>query len=77
MFALGAVGMSVAYAALNYLAPVNTATAGSGVSASEWNKMVSNFTTIDTKLAAVVPTGAVMAFNLASCPTGWSAANGA
>ena len=68
MFVLGAVGMSVAYAAMTYLTPVNTATAGSGVSSSEWNKMVANFTTVDTKLAAVVPTGAVMAFNLASCP---------
>lgn len=56
MFVLGAVGMSVAYAALNYLAPVNTATSGSGVSATEWNKMVSNFTTVDAKLEAVVPT---------------------
>lgn len=65
--------MSVAYAALNYLTPVGSATSGSGISASEWNKMVANFVIVDTKLEAVVPTGAVMAFNLASCPNGWSA----
>ncbi|MFZ3233121.1 MAG: hypothetical protein WA194_06480 [Patescibacteria group bacterium] len=48
------------------------------MSSAEWNKVVSNLGTIDSKLSTVsVPAGAVMAFNLASCPTGWSAANGA
>lgn len=88
--ALSVIAVTVAYAALNYAVPMNAAVSGSGVSASEWNKIVANVGALDTQLATTtasantastnatnalakaVPTGAVMAFNLTACPTGWS-----
>jgi hypothetical protein len=83
-FAVAALLISVAYAALNYTVAVNTGSTGSTLASSEWNKMVSNFTAVDAQLTALnaavgsssIPSGAVMAFNLASCPTGWSSADG-
>ena len=50
------------YAALSSL----TATTGESLTAAKWNELVNHAT----------PSGAIMAFNLASCPTGWSAADG-
>lgn len=60
---MAAVGLvSVAYATYATLSVAG----GDQLSSSKWNELVSY----------TVPPGAVMAFNLASCPTGWSAANG-
>lgn len=79
-FALTVLIVSMAYAALNYSVPMSTVSTGSGLSSVEWNKMVANFGTIDAQLtsvtSAIVPSGAVMAFNLGICPSGWSAADG-
>lgn len=60
MAAIGIV--SVAYAAYATLSVAG----GDQLSSAKWNELVSY----------TVPPGAVMAFNLTSCPTGWSAANG-
>ncbi|MFA6090547.1 MAG: hypothetical protein WC774_02120 [Candidatus Gracilibacteria bacterium] len=87
-FALTILVISVVYAVtLNYSVPVNRVTSGSGLSSTEWNKMVTNFETLDTQLTNVttqvatlntttVPSGAIMAFNLGTCPTNWSPADG-
>lgn len=83
-FAVAATSVFFASAALTYVTSMQTANTGSGISSSEWNAFIANFTALDsqlantasktdTALAAKVPTGAVMAFNLGSCPTGWSA----
>ena len=72
------------YAAWDYSTTVNT---GDSLTAEKWNsvkdKVVSNDSSItanawsiSTNAAATVPTGAIMPFNLASCPTGWSVADG-
>lgn len=52
----------VSYAALSSIKAVDNETLTSG----KWNALVD----------AAVPAWAVMAFNLSSCPTGWSAADG-
>ncbi|MDD2871701.1 MAG: hypothetical protein PHS49_06975 [Candidatus Gracilibacteria bacterium] len=52
----------VSYAALSSL----TATTGESLTVEKWNSLVES----------AVPTGAVMAFNGTSCPTGWNKANG-
>lgn len=55
---------------------------GSPLTSSAWNLMVSNLDDLNWRLntlnttvsgLSATPTGAVMAFNLASCPTGWTA----
>ena len=56
-------------------------TAGNPLSASGWNLLVGNVDNLNERLAAVewtngVPAWAVMSFYLATCPTGWRAANG-
>ena len=65
------------YAAWDYSTTVNTS---EPLTAEMWNsvkdKVVSNDSSITTNAAAIVPSGAVMSFNLASCPTGWSEADG-
>lgn len=61
-FALSVLAIGAAYAAYSNL-PV---TGGETLSASKWNELVTYS----------VPPGAVMAFNLTSCPTGWSEADG-
>lgn len=40
--------------------------------------MINNINDLNTRVNALNPTpsGAIMAFNLATCPTGWTAANG-
>ena len=72
-FALAVLAMSMVYASINYSVQINTVSSGSGLSSSEWNKMVANFGTIDAQLtivsSAIVPTGAILAFNLVTCPT--------
>jgi hypothetical protein len=50
------------YAALSSL----TATTGESLTATKWNDLVNHAT----------PSGAIIPFNLSSCPTGWSAADG-
>lgn len=59
----GATAIAAAYAA-SVINGITTGTIQSGdTMAAGWYQAVNN---------AVVPSGAVMAFNLASCPTGWS-----
>ncbi|MDD4151369.1 MAG: hypothetical protein PHR68_02030 [Candidatus Gracilibacteria bacterium] len=43
-----------------------------------WNNVINTINTIGTKVDTLsnVPTGAIMAFNLSTCPDGWIAANG-
>ena len=50
--------VSAAYAAYSSLGVAG----GDGLSSAKWNELVQY----------VVPPGAVMAFNLASCPSGWN-----
>lgn len=54
---------------------------GSGLTSSAWNLMVSNLDDLNWRLntlnttvsgLSATPSWAVMAFNLASCPTGWT-----
>ena len=63
----------VAYAAWDYSTTVNT---WDSLTAEKWNsvkdKVVSNDSSITSNAAAIVPSWAVMPFNLASCPTWWS-----
>lgn len=76
--------ISVVYATtLNYSVPVSRVSSGSGLSATEWNKMISNFESLDAQLTNVttqvttlnttnVPSGAIMYFDMTSCPSGWT-----
>ncbi len=54
-------GVALAWSGLN-------ASPGDKLDAAKWNELV---TTMQSSSA--VPSGAVMSFNLATCPTGWSA----
>jgi len=69
----------IAYASFTSMTPVWN---GSPLTSSAWNLMVSNLDDLNWRLntlnttvsgLSATPTGAVMAFNLASCPTGWTA----
>lgn len=44
----------MAFAALTYLVPVQTASNGTTVSSGEWNKIVSNLTTLDSKATSAL-----------------------
>lgn len=60
---------------------MNTASNGTQLSSTEWNKMVANFSTIDDQIAALsgsvsIPRGTVIAYNGTACPTGWTEAAG-
>ncbi|MFB0964963.1 MAG: hypothetical protein QMC36_04705 [Patescibacteria group bacterium] len=46
--------MSVAFAALTYVVPVQTASNGTALSSGEWNKIVTNLTTLDSKVASAL-----------------------
>ncbi|MDQ1343497.1 MAG: hypothetical protein QG650_216 [Patescibacteria group bacterium] len=61
-FAIGAISVSVGYATYASL----TASPGETLSKDKWNEM----------LQYVVPPKAIMPFNLTTCPTGWSPADG-
>ena len=61
-FALAVSAFGAVYAAYSTLGVAN----GDQLSSSKWNEVVSY----------TVPPGAVMAFNLTSCPNGWSEADG-
>lgn len=69
-----AVGFSL-FAALTVLfaQSLNTFSSGDLISAAKIN---SNFQALETKVAIAAPQGAVMAFYLSVCPTGWVAADG-
>lgn len=62
---------AIANAAFSPMANVN---AGQTLSKDAWNQMVANFDDLNARISASssVPVGAVMAFNLSACPTGWS-----
>lgn len=80
-FGAGILGISAVYAGWTFLSQVGTASNGSQLSSTEWNKMVSNFSTIDAQIAALsgsvaIPAGTVIAYNGTACPTGWTEAAG-
>ncbi|MDQ1343498.1 MAG: hypothetical protein QG650_217 [Patescibacteria group bacterium] len=60
--------------------------AGNVVQSSQWNLLVGNVDNLNERLAnaesaittlsSATPAGAVMAFNLTTCPTGWAPADG-
>ena len=52
---------------------LNSFNAGDLISASQLN---TNFATLNAEISEAVPDGAIMAFALTSCPTGWIAADG-
>lgn len=55
---------------------ISTQSSGTTITHTLWNELVNNINTVWTKVDTLVPPGAIMAFNLASCPTGWIAADG-
>ncbi len=46
------------------------------LTADFWNEHVNKLIDLDNRINSILSPGAVMAFNLASCPAGWSAADG-
>ncbi|MFZ3233506.1 MAG: hypothetical protein WA194_08530 [Patescibacteria group bacterium] len=44
----------MAFAALTYVVPVQTASTGSTLSSAEWNKIVANLSTLDSKAASAL-----------------------
>lgn len=76
---------SITYA-LNYNwsdpTSIRNRTAGNPLTSAGWNLLVGNVDNLNERLSnaegsgGIVPTGAVMAFNLANCPNGWSPADG-
>lgn len=61
----------IALAWVTYAA-IGTVNTGDSLTAAKWNELVN---AVNGWIA--VPSGAVIAFNLASCPSGWLPANGA
>ncbi|MDD2870470.1 MAG: hypothetical protein PHS49_00640 [Candidatus Gracilibacteria bacterium] len=59
-----------AYVSISDVAPNDTLTA------STFNQVLANISSIKTSVDNAAPVGAVMAFNLSSCPSGWGPANG-
>lgn len=78
--------LTVGYAAWNSPLTMITAESWSGLTANGWNALVNNINDLNTRLSnaeatiasqtatisTLAPAGAVIAFNLANCPTGWS-----
>ncbi len=69
--------VSVAYAAYTTIAP-SSITAGQPVSVALMQQIKDNLDDLNTRVSASsgIPTWAIMAYNLSSCPSGWIAANG-
>ena len=71
--------LSVGYGALVWgLSLSDKVGSGSWLTATAWNRIVDGVLDLSTRLTnieiggGVAPSGAIMAFNLASCPNGWS-----
>ena len=68
------------YATYSAYTQLPTATSGAPLTSTMWNNTITTVNQHSTDLTTVegqiVPSGAVIAFNLSSCPTGWSVANG-
>lgn len=62
---------------------IRSRVAGNPLTSAGWNLLVGNVDNLNERLTnaegggGIVPIGAVMAFNLASCPNGWTIADGA
>lgn len=77
--------VSVTYA-LNYNwsdpTSIRNQISGNPLTAAGWNLLVGNVDNLNERLLSaegsggIVPTGAIMAFNLITCPSGWSEADG-
>jgi hypothetical protein len=66
VFFVTLMGLSATYAAFTSLLNVGN---GDQLKSTDWNAMIANLSDLNGR---TVPTGAVMPFNLATCPTGWT-----